>query len=268
MNHRRTVPLLLVGLAIVAVACSSNSVTTDVKSVPYGFLTFTARKAGAGHVAVPTGTFYLATGLGVPTSTSPWDSCRVQPYAPATGVGLGTVFPSMNAGSSIQLKLPARTDSLFPTAVAGETQYLPRNSAAIAYTPGDSVSAVIPGASGDKGYPAISFKGKTAEAFSVQDFGTLTPGTRIDLKWTAGQDLNSTMVFSLRYTTPGATSPNSEIYCQFRDDGVDSIPGRYVGAYSVAAQKSWVASRVRTYVAAVSRNGYFDFISTYDIPTP
>jgi hypothetical protein len=183
-------------------------------------------------------------------------------------VGLGSVYPSISAGTLIQLKLPSRTDSLFPVAVGPEMQYLSRNGSGVPYTPGDSVAVVIPGSTGDQGYPAISFKAKTAEAFDVQDFGTPVVGAGIALRWNAGQDLNSTMVFSFRYSTPGSSALSTQVSCQFRDDGADSIPTRYVSGWVVAVQKSWIASRVRTYVAPVSKGGYFDFISTYDLPTP
>lgn len=255
-------------LAVLASATASCAGTTELQSVPYGFLTFVAQKSAAGHTASPTGTFYNASGLGVPSSTFPGDTCGVKTYTAAAPVGLGTVFPSMNAGSSIQLKLPARTDSLFPVVIGSETQYKLRTGTSIPYAPGDSVGVVIPGAGGDQGYPAISFRARTAEAFVVQDFGTPAVGSRIDVRWNAAPDNNSVMVFSFRYSTPGASALNTQIYCQFRDDGADSIPTRYVGSWVSSPQKEWVASRVRTFVAPVSRGGYFDFISTYDIPTP
>ena len=268
MTTRGARSLLLAVFAVLASLAGACTSTTELQSVPYGFLSFVAQKSASGHSAVPIGTFYNASGLGLPTSTAPWDSCRVLTYTATPAVGLGSVFPSMNAGAAIQLKLPLRTDSLFPVVSQNEKQYRPRGDAGIAYTPGDSVSVVIPGASGDNGFPAFSFKGKTAEAFAVQDFGTAVAGTRIDLRWNAGQDLNSTMLFSFRYAAAGSGALNAQVYCQFRDDGADSIPGRYVGPWVSAAQKSWFASRVRTYVAPVAKGGYFDFISTYDVPTP
>lgn len=255
-------------LAVLAIATASCAGTTELQSVPYGFLTFVARTSAAGHTASPTGTFYNASGLGVPTSTYPTDTCGVQAYSAAAPVGLGSVFPSMNAGPAIQLKLPLRTDSLFPVAIGTETQYKARNGSGIPYTPGDSVGVVIPGAGGEQGYPAISFRARTAEAFAVQDFGTPAVGSRIDVRWNAAADDNSVMIFSFRYSTPGASALNTQIYCQFRDDGADSIPTRYVGSWVSSPQKTWVASRLRTFVAPVAKGGYFDFISTYDIPTP
>lgn len=266
MTIRRTLPLVLSAVAILAVACTA---VTDLKSVPYGFLTLVARKAATGYTALPIGTFYNASGLGVPTATAPWDSCRLEPYSVTSGsAGLGSVFPSMNAGTSIQLRLPLRTDSLFPVTVGPETQYMSRISGGIPYTPGDSVSVVIPGTTADLGYPGVSFKAKTAEAFAVQDFDSPAVGSRIDLRWNAGQDLNSTVVFAFRYSTPGSEALSTQVYCQFRDDGADSIPTRFVASWVSASQKTWYASRVRTFVAPVAKGGYFDFISTFDVPTP
>ena len=266
MTTRRLVPLSLAAAAAVLVGCNNSA--TQLKSVPYGFLTFVAQQKGSGYTATAVGSFYDASGLSIPTGNAPWDSCRVQSYSSAPGTSLGTIFPSMNAGSSIQVKVGPRTDSLFPVVINRETQYRSRLTTGIPYTPGDSVAVVIPGAAGELGFAALSFKAKTAEAFTVQDFGTPAVGSRIDLRWTKGQDLNNTMVFSFRYSGVNADTLNTQVYCQFRDDGADSIPSKYMGAWAQARAKTWVASRVRTYVAPVARNGYFDFISTFDVPTP
>ncbi len=261
MIRRHTVPLALAALATVIVACTDS---TSPSSVPYGFVTFVAQQSGSGYTASPIGTFFGASGLGVPTAVSPWDSCRQQTYS-RSAVGLGDVYPSINAGSAIQLKVSGRTDSIFPSQVGREVQYRLR-AGSIPYAPGDTVSVVIPGSS--DGYPAITFKAKSAEVLTVVDFGTPTGGSRLDLRWNAGQDLNSTVAFSLRYGALNADTVNTQVYCQFRDDGADSIPAKYMAVWAQAKTKTWVATRVRTYVAPVARNGYFDFISTFDIPTP
>ena len=261
MIRRHTVPLVIAALATVSVACID---ATNPSSVPYGFVTLVAQKASNGYTATPVGTFFGASGLGVPTAVSPWDSCRLQTYSRGT-VGLGEVYANIGAGPAIQLKVSGRTDSLFPGAVGREIQYRMR-TASIPYVPGDSASVVIPGDA--DGYPAITFKAKTAEVLAVTDFGTPIAGPRLDLRWNPGQDLNNTVAFAFRYGALDADTLNTQVYCQFRDDGADSIPAKYMGAWAQARIKSWVASRVRTYVAPVARNGYFDFISTFDVPTP
>lgn len=261
MIRRHRVPLVIAALATVAVACTD---ATNLSSVPYGFVTFVAQQSGGGFTASPIGTFFSASGLGVPTAVSPWDSCRLQTYSRAT-VGLGEVYSNISAGTAIQLKVSGRTDSLFPGAVGNEVQYRLR-AASIPYLPGDTVSVVVPGSA--DGYPAITFKAKSAEVLTVTDFGAAATGARLDLRWNAGQDLNSTVAFAFRYGALNADTLNTQVYCQFRDDGADSIPAKYMGAWAQARSKTWVASRVRTYVAPVARNGYFDFISTFDVPTP
>jgi hypothetical protein len=261
MIRRPSAALVIAALATVTVACVD---ATNPSSVPYGFVTFVAQRSGDGFTASPVGTFFGASGLGVPTAVSPWDSCRQQTYSRST-VGLGEVYPNISAGAAIQIKVSGRTDSIFPGAVGREVQYQLR-AGSIPYVPGDSVSVVIPGNA--DGYPAITFKAKSAEELTVTDFGTPTVGPRLDLRWNAGQDLNSTVAFSFRYGALDADTLNTQVYCQFRDDGADSIPAKYMGAWAQARTRAWVATRVRTYVAPVARNGYFDFISTFDVPTP
>lgn len=263
MTRHRAVPLLLAAVTAVVVGCSTS---TELSSVPYGFLTVVARKATSGHTASPVGTFYDASGLGVPTAIAPWDSCRLQSFSPSTALSIGDIYPSISAGSAIQLKLGSRTDSLFPVPVGREMQYRLRSGSALPYTPGDSIGVVIPG-SGD-GYPAVTFRAKTAEALAVTEFTAPASGSRLDLRWNAGHDLNNTVTFSFRYGALGADTLNSQVYCQFKDDGADSIPSKYITSWTGARAKTWAAARVRTYVAPVSKGGYFDFISTFDLPTP
>jgi hypothetical protein len=265
MTNRRHVPLVLAAAVAVLVACNESS--TQLRSVPYGFLTFVAQQKGTGWTANAVGSFYDASGLSIPTANAPWDSCRQQSYTANSGTSLGSVFPSMNAGSSIQVKVGTRTDSLFPVVLNTETQYQSRITSGIPYTPGDSISVVIPGAAGDLGFSALSFRAKTAEAFTVQSFVPPAVGSRLDLRWTPGHDLNNTMVFSFRYAGAGSDVLNQQVMCQYRDDGADSVPAKYIAAWVSSSKQSWYSSRVRTWVAPAGR-GYFDFISTFDIPTP
>ncbi len=263
MTRHRAAPLVLAAAAAFGVACT---VSTEVGAVPFGFVALSAQRSATGYTTSPIGTFISGSGLSVPSAIAPWDSCRTQSYSSVAGVPVGSVYPAISAGSSIAFKLPGRTDSLYPVQVGLETQYKLRSPVAVPYTPGDSVSVVIPGAS--NGFPAISFKAKTAEAVTVTDFAVPASGARLDLKWSAGQDLNSTMAFSFRYGALNADTLNSQIYCQFLDDGTDSIPSRYISTWAAAKTRTWVATRVRTYVAPVARSGYFDFISAFDLPTP
>jgi len=263
MTIRRGLPLAIAAVSTVVVACTA---ATDVTSVPYGFVTVVAQTAGAGYTASPVASFFDARGLGAPGAVSAWDSCRVQPYSPGAVLSFGDVYPSIGAGSAVAVKFGARTDSLFPVAVGREIQYKLRTPTSIPYTPGDSVSVVVPGNS--DGYPAISFRAKTAEAVAVTNFGTPNGASRLDLRWNAAQDLNATMTVSFRFGASGADSLNTQIYCQFKDDGADSIPARYMASWAQAPTRSWTAQRVRSYVASVAKGGYFNFISTFDVPTP
>ena len=263
MTRRRIVPLTLATLATIAVACTS---AVEPSYFPYGFVTVSALKSATGYAASPVGTFYNVNGLSSPTGVSPWDSCRVQAYSPSTAVGLGDVFSALDAGAAVVVTLHGRTDSLYPVVVGRETLYKLRTLASVPYTPGDSLSVVIPGTSA--GYPGISFKAKTAEAVTVTDFATPPPSTKLDLRWTPSQDQNSTMTFTFRYGALGADTLNTQLICQYRDDGIDSVPARLISPWATANRKDWVAARLRTYVSQVAKSGYFEFISSFDVPMP
>ncbi|MBW7935132.1 MAG: hypothetical protein H3C62_16290 [Gemmatimonadaceae bacterium] len=262
MIRQRLVPLALAAVATIAVACVEGS--TSVTGVPFGFVTIAAQRSGAAYITSPVGTFYSTSGLGTPTASSSWDSCRVGTYSSAPA-SLGDVFPSLDAGAAIEVRLPGRVDSLFPAVVGNDVQYRLRG-AGVPYVPGDSVSVVVPGRAG--GYPAVSFKAKTAEVLTVVDFGEVPVGPRLDLHWNPGHDANGTVAFAFRYGALAADTLNTQISCQFRDDGTDSIPSKYIASWASAKTKSWVATRVRTHVVPVAGSGFFDFISTFDVPTP
>jgi hypothetical protein len=263
MNLRRIFPLAALATAALVGACTTP---TDLKAIPYGFLTFVTNKTATGYAVAPVGNFYSASAMGPPSEVSAIDSCRIQSYSTAGSVTFGDVYPSILAGSAIQVRWPSRTDSLVPAAVGTGTQYQLKSPLSVPFTPGDSVSVTIPGAAG--GYPALAFKAKTTEAFVMQDPGSPAVGSAIPLRWNAAQDVNATMVVSFRYASVGVDSLNAQIYCQFKDDGVDSIPSIYASYWLAATRKTWVATRVRTFVTTVAGGGYFQFWSTFDIPMP
>ncbi len=261
MTSRRTAQLALTLVVMASAACISSTAPAPVN---YGYLTVVAQQSGAGYVASTVGSFFSATGISAGTTFTPWDSCQAQNYSPTSSVGLGELYPSVSAGSFIQVKLGARTDSIFPV-IAGNAMEYHLRAGGIPYTPGDTIAIVVPGTAAD--FPAVTLKAKTAEAFVMENFATPVAGANIDLRWNAAQDQNAVMVVTFRFAF-ASDAQNAQIYCQFKDDGTGTIPAKYATDWATSTNRSWMASRIRSSVTSVARGGTFNIISAFDLPTP
>jgi hypothetical protein len=130
----------------------------------------------------------------------------------------------IDAGPSITVDIEGTQHTLVPTTIGNRTPYSV-SEPGVAYTPGDSVEVGVPGAAG--GFPAMTVRGQTAEAFTLGPIDpTLPEGGGLPVTWTPAGDDSSRMVLSLQYnsaTRPGS-GLNEHIFCNFRDDGSATIP--------------------------------------------
>lgn len=230
----------------------------------WGFVNIGAlRTAGGEHRTAPTAVFLRGEITSIPNAALRPDSCFPSAtYVPPTNTFSGVTY--IDAGSSVTMAIGG-VQSEFPrVSASGAISYGLGSGSTVAYTPGDSVVISVPGVDG--GYPALTARGKTAEAFTFEPIQG-TPGATIPIRWTAAQDNNSALIVSLQFTPSG--SGRREIRCAFVDDGVDSIPARFHDEWSNAANLSRevVVTRLRTLIATVG-NGAFELISTYQVPTP
>ncbi|HEX6314544.1 MAG TPA: hypothetical protein VFZ73_06770 [Gemmatimonadaceae bacterium] len=245
------------------VACDTSLEGINTQSI-WGFVSVGATKNTAGdHIANIEGLFFQGTLAGVPNSDFTSDSCADGVFIDGNSL-LNVTY--LDAGITVGTTLSGNSTDLERTTTSTGLAYRPVSP--IHYTPGDSITVNVPGATG--GFPAGTIRAKTAEAFTFPTDIDVPAGTEsIQLSWTPPQDPRSAMVVSLRYETtqnPGVFSRH--VVCTFVDDGVDSIPFRFHQNWSSSSgNRAVVATRLRTHYVAAG-DGNLGVISTYQVPTP
>ncbi|HJU66149.1 MAG TPA: hypothetical protein VJ596_10755, partial [Gemmatimonadaceae bacterium] len=212
---RTSIPaLLLIALA----ACSDLS--TDVDQVKYGVITVVAETAvgGSGFVTSPVGLFYTAGPGPLPDSKSTADVCRIDPYS--TALPPQANVQNINAGPSITFRKGSTVQSMAPVPQGGVTNYVLTSS--VPFVPGEQVTFEIPGAEG--GFPSSAATTVTAPTLTVDPVNGAPPaGTPLTITWDQAGDDSSRVEIALRYATQNSAVLNELIYCQFRDDGQQTI---------------------------------------------
>jgi hypothetical protein len=260
--------LRLVGLVVCStLGLAACDLSTDPPNLDadYGIITLSAVQTGASTFRAKTvGEFFNGTVLGLPNSTAPYDSCRVQTISTDTSSGPVT---DLDAGTPVTVALGATTANLTRVAKGSRFNYLPAGDGTLAYTPGDSVVVSVPGSSA--GFPGVQLSGKTAEAFTMDAVPVFT-NADTPLKWTAATLDRSAMLVQLRYAS-GSTEINQELRCFLADDGAFTVPAAIASRWGATsnAKRDVIATRLRTaFVTSTTGDALFEIVSTFQIPTP
>lgn len=259
---RRTLPLLF---ALVLAVAACDQLTKVAATDPFGFMVMNARaRSAGGYSTQPRAYFYTSYQVNLASAASAWDSCRVYPYDPnSVPPGGGSYLP---AGSSLAVRVSGSSAVLAPASTTTPGPYDMATSG-LAFTPGDTVTLTVPG---DRaGFPAATVSSKTAEPFTVDSLVTPTLGQAMPLRWSLPADNNSAMLFSFFYSNIGASVPNEEIYCTYRDRGADSVPAYLMNKYVLSPVRRALVQRLRTQIYDVpGTKATFNVISTFDRPLP
>ncbi len=199
-------------------------------------------------------------------STVVSDTCVVGPYdSTAVGTNNATVI---GAGAYMIAAVSGDTDSLYKATTSDGT-YKPTSTVGMSFNPGDSVWFNI---AGDKaGFPPLQAKARTAEPYTIIRPSPPPLGQPMIVQWTPATDNNAAMYLTLLYASGNSTTLNTQIFCDFHDDGQGTVQ-----AYLLTALASspipfvMKAQRVRTnlLITSSSPTGYMNIISTFDFPTP
>lgn len=263
---RRSSPFLVLGLIALVASCDSIS-GAGSGSTPIGIVLMNARTKGLGYTTYPKVNFYTVGSATFSFSTVNSDTCIVGTYdttavAPNQATQIG-------AGAFMIADISGDTDSLYKAATGDQT-YHPTALAGIPFNPGDSVTFNI---AGDvAGFPQLTASARTAEPFVIAR-PTIPPvGQPMVLTWTPATDPNAAMYVSLIYNTGGGTALNTQIFCDYTDNGQGNVQASLLNALASSSVPFVVhAQRVRTNLLVTPNltvNGYLNVISTFEVPTP
>ena len=264
MTRRQFHTPVLCATAILLAGC--DALNTGVSGNPVGVGGLTARTSGTGFTTSPLVTFYRVTSGTFVTTAGVRDTCLDITYSEAA-TSPSTSATGIGGGTQIIVQLGSRTDTLRRTTGSTDLTYRSSLAAGLAYTPGDSMTFTVAGDA--NGFPAATFSGKTAEAFTLDPVNVPAAGAPITLTWTPATDANAAMAMSLRYVTGTGTTFNRQISCTFVDDGTATVPGAMASPWISATTRAIVAQRNRTILEQVTVPlSYFNIVSTFTVPTP
>ena len=255
--------VVAVALAVGLGACKD---TLDISELEFGFIEITTATGSApGQFTTrPTGTFFRSTGAtGVLNTNILPDSCigRV-PYSANPPSGVGNEF--LDAGT-VSVAFSNTTLTLAPLTNNQLINYQAPVSSP--FTPGDSVTVTVTGAA--NGFPAVTRRVKTAEAFTLSAVNVPGAGQDLPLTWTPSAGDGAAMVIQLRYAATSSNVINEQLYCALVDDGSHTVPANQIQEWRGAngGLREVAAVRLRSQPA---RNGsaLFQVRSWFEFPTP
>lgn len=252
--------------AAVILLAGCDALNTGVSGNPVGVGGLTARTSGTGFTTSPGVTFYRVSSATFVTTAGVRDTCVDITYSESSG-GPSTSATGIGGGTHVILLLGNRTDTLRRTAGSTDLTYHSSSAAGLSFTPGDSMTFIVAGDA--NGFPAATFKGRTAEPFTLDPVTVPEAGSPVTLTWTPATDANAAMAMSLRYVTGSGTTLNRQISCTFVDDGSATVAGAMASAWISATTRTIVAQRNRTILEQVTVPlSYFNIVSTFTVPTP
>lgn len=237
----------------------------DPEPVPesnYGIIGLSTVVSANDTILVPEAVFYRTGLLALPTSRVSTDLCQVASYPnPSQGGGLPRF---LDAGDRVTVSTRESTKFLLPIITANGESYVLEPTDRFPFHPGDTVTVTVPGAAGGFSNGTVSVI--TARGFT---FGPIDPeppsGEGLDLTWSPAGDDSTKVLLSLQYGV-GQITPNEQIFCSLRDDGVAEIESRYLVAWRTATTGSrrYEAARWRVATRQVT-GGVLLAISVFEV---
>jgi hypothetical protein len=254
-------------LVVAVAACDNLAGLSGANGTPVAVVLMNARTKGGGYTTYPKLNFYSVGNAQFAFSTIVSDTCIAAAYdSTAVAANTATVI---GGGAFVIAAVSADTDSLF-RATTSDGTYRPTNTVGMSFNPGDSVYFNVPG--DVAGFPPLQAAARTAEPYTISRPVIPPVGQPMLVQWTPATDNNAAMYVSLIYAANGGTSLNTQIFCDFHDDGQGTVQAYLLPALS-SSNVPFVlkAQRVRTNLllaSSGSAGGYMNVISTFDFPTP
>jgi len=258
---------LFVAVAVLfAVAACKGFGDTIPTSVPLGIVTISTGDSPSGvHSTSPAAYFVNAVNVSIPNSATSADTCAQIAFP-------GSLLPSplaqLDAGTPVTIRTVTNTGNdtaqLTPQAadVNGYVFYrLPANDS-IQLKPGSVSNVTIPGAA--NGFNPFNYNFTNADSLKLDPIDATTDSTHdMTLTWNAQNGQAASVVVQLEFSTTGTGLPNSQIFCQFTDNGSHAVQESLANLWRAGSSKHVHAYR---FLTSITNDGtdQLDVVSTYN----
>jgi hypothetical protein len=252
--------LFAVAALLFTMAGCKGSLDSIPQSVSVGVVTVAMADAPNGiHNTSPAAYFVDAKNVSLPNSSVSADTCAQLPFP---GINTPTPLPQLDAGTPLIFASQNDTVQLTPGTpdVNGYVFYRPPANDSIAVRPGLTSSISIPGAT--NGFDAFTYQFTNADSLAIEPIDA-TPDSTDDLTLTWNPQVGKTasVIVELEWATSGGT-PNTQIFCQFTDNGSHAVEKRLANLWRAGAQKHVHAYR---FLTSITNDGtdQLDVVSQY-----
>jgi hypothetical protein len=252
--------LFAVALLLSTMAACKSSFGDIPSSIPLGVVTIAMGDAPSGvHTTSPTAYFVDAVNVSIPNSGTSADTCAQLAFP---GTSTSAPLSQIDAGTPVIIATTTDTVQLTPQPadVNGYVFYrLPANDS-MTIRPGSTSRVTIPGAS--NGFNPFNLTFVNADSLAIQPINA-TPDSTGDLtiNWNPQVGPRASVVLQLEFAT-GAGLANSQIFCQFTDNGSHAVEARLANLWRAGGAKHVHAYR---FLTTITNDGtdQLDIVSQY-----
>jgi hypothetical protein len=257
---------LFVAVAVLlAVAACKSSFGDIPTSIPLGIVTVAMGDATGGvHTTSPAAYFVDAVNVSIPNSATSADTCAQLAFP-----GLVNTAPlsQIDAGTPVIVSTVTNTgvDTAFITPQAADANgyifyRLPVNDS-IQIKPGSTSHVTIPGAT--NGFDAFSMDFVNADSLKIQPIDATVDSTGdLTINWNPQNGRSASVVLQLEFSTTGSGLANSQIFCQFTDNGSHAVQATLANLWRAGGAKHVHAYRFLTTITN-DNTDQLDIVSQY-----
>ena len=253
---------LFVAVAVLlAVAACKSSFEDIPTSVPLGVVTIAMQDAPAGvHKTSPAAYFVDAVNVSIPNSTTSADTCAQLAYP-----GLVNTSPLSQIDAGTPITVATETDTALltpqPADANGYIFYRLPAGDSIQIRPGSTSRVIIPGAS--NGFNAINQTFQNADSLKLDPIDATTDSTgALTVTWNPQIGPHASVVVQLIFATASSGTANTQIFCQFTDNGSHAVEPTLANLWRHGGSKHVHAYR---FLTSITNDGtdQMDIVSQY-----
>lgn len=217
-------------------------------------------------VAQPRAEFFFARGFSHPNSRSATDTCFIAPYTSTLPPRSATY---MFAGEHIQLEAGGETHLLVPRTEDWRILYELPEGSTLRVQPGQRLTFTVPG--DPNGFPPMVISSLIGPATTtITGIPSLPADDEpIPVDWSPVGDDSSKVELAMRYASPSALGLDSQIICDWPDNGSNSVPANLLTGWRLAGSAQQIEfTRYRTQTENSDEATLFLIAAIYSHPIP